>query len=42
MSIKFGDFMDCGSKNIFIVTSQIWQIMGRLKRQKLEYLENGI
>ena len=45
---KLGDLMSCGSKNvqkwnlshvlILIMTSQIIEIMGRLKMQKLEYL----
>ena len=47
----FGDFMSCSSKDIqkctlshvliLIMMSQIWQIMGLLKIQKLDYLENG-
>ena len=47
---KFGDLVSCGSKDILknalscvliLMASQIWQTMGWLKIQKLEYLENG-
>ena len=48
---NFGDLMSCFFERyiqkctlyhvlILIMTSQIWQIMGSLRIQKLEYLEN--